>query len=156
MSQVSAGIMLYRKKNNKLEIFLVHPGGPIFANKDDGWWSIPKGLVNKNEELLDTALRELYEETYTKLSRNDQLIELGSVKQKSGKIVYAWAKEYNENVKINTDTNVIRFEWPYKSSKFITIPENDRGEWFEVETAKQKINQAQAEFINKLAAEVEL
>ncbi len=150
MNKTSSGILLYRLKNNDLQIFLVHPGGPHFKNKDLGWWSIPKGLVDKDEDLLETALRELMEETHIVLDKSDKFIELGSIQQKSGKIVHAWAYEYNEEITINTETNTTTIEWPYKSGRMLTIPENDKGEWYDIETAKEKINQAQKEFIVKL------
>jgi len=145
----SAGILLYRNTNNILEVFLVHPGGPFFKNKDEGSWSIPKGEFLDDEEALTAAKREFEEETGQTIDGN--FISLGSIKQKSGKIVYAWAVEGN----INHETifsNTCEIEWPPRSGKKLTIPEIDRAAWFEVDEAKRKINPAQAELIDRLTA----
>jgi predicted NUDIX family NTP pyrophosphohydrolase len=145
----SAGILLYRNTNNILEIFLVHPGGPFFKNKDEGSWSIPKGEFLDDEEALIAAKREFEEETGQAIDGN--FISLGSIKQKSGKIVYAWAVEGD----INHETifsNTCEVEWPPRSGKKLTIPEIDRAAWFEVDQAKRKINPAQAELIDCLTA----
>jgi predicted NUDIX family NTP pyrophosphohydrolase len=143
----SAGILLYRNTNNILEIFLVHPGGPFFKNKDEGVWSIPKGEFLDDEEALTAAKREFEEETGQAIDGN--FISLGSIKQKSGKTVYAWAVEGD----INHETifsNTCEVEWPPRSGKKITIPEIDRAAWFEVDEAKKKINPAQADLIDRL------
>ena len=144
----SAGILLYRNTNNVLEVFLVHPGGPFFKNKDEGSWSIPKGEFLDDEEPLTAAKREFEEETGQPIDGG--FISLGSIKQKSGKTVYAWAVEGD----INHETifsNTCEVEWPPRSGKKITIPEIDRAEWFEVDEAKRKINPAQADLIDRLA-----
>ncbi|WP_158996175.1 NUDIX domain-containing protein [Mucilaginibacter sp. L196] len=143
----SAGILLYRNTNNILEIFLVHPGGPFFKNKDEGSWSIPKGEFLDDEEALAAAKREFQEETGQAIDGN--FISLGSIKQKNGKTVYAWAVEGD----INNETilsNTCEVEWPPRSGKKITISEIDRAGWFEVDEAKGKINPAQAELIDRL------
>ncbi len=143
----SAGILLYRNTNNILEIFLVHPGGPFFKNKDEGSWSIPKGEFLDDEEALTAAKREFEEETGQAIDGN--FISLGSIKQKSGKTVYAWAVEGD----INHETilsNTCEVEWPPRSGKKLTIPEIDRAAWFEVDVAKKKINPAQVELIDRL------
>jgi predicted NUDIX family NTP pyrophosphohydrolase len=143
----SAGILLYRKKDETLQLFLVHPGGPFFKNKDAGAWSIPKGEFLDDEEPLAAAKREFREETGQTI--NGEFSPLGSVKLKSGKIVHAWAVEGD----IDHETivsNTCEIEWPPRSGKNIIIPEIDRAGWFNVTTAKQKINPAQAEFIDKL------
>jgi len=145
----SAGILLYRNTNNILEVFLVHPGGPFFKNKDEGSWSIPKGEFLDDEEALTAAKREFEEETGQTIDGN--FISLGSIKQKSGKTVYAWAVEGD----INHETifsNTCEIEWPPRSGKKLTIPEIDRAAWFEVDEAKRKINPAQAELIDRLTA----
>jgi len=145
----SAGILLYRNINSVLEVFLVHPGGPFFKNKDEGSWSIPKGEFLDDEEALIAAKREFEEETGQAIDGN--FISLGSIKQKSGKIVYAWAIEGN----INHETifsNTCEIEWPPRSGKKLTIPEIDRAAWFGVDEAKRKINPAQAELIDRLVA----
>ena len=145
----SAGILLYRNTNNILEVFLVHPGGPFFKNKDEGSWSIPKGEFLDDEEALTAAKREFEEETGQTIDGN--FISLGSIKQKSGKTVYAWAVEGD----INHETmfsNTCEIEWPPRSGKKLTIPEIDRAAWFEVDEAKRKINPSQAELIDRLTA----
>ena len=145
----SAGILLFRKTNNILEIFLVHPGGPFFKNKDEGSWSIPKGEFSDDEEGLAAAKREFEEETGQAI--DGEFISLGTIRQKNGKTVYAWAIEGD----INHETifsNTCEVEWPPRSGKKLTIPEIDRAAWFEVVEAKQKINPAQAELIDRLTA----
>jgi predicted NUDIX family NTP pyrophosphohydrolase len=143
----SAGILLYRNTNKVLEVFLVHPGGPFFKKKDEGSWSIPKGEFLDDEEALTAAKREFEEETGQSI--DGDFVSLGSIKQKNGKTVYAWAVEGN----INHETifsNTCEVEWPPRSGKKITIPEIDRAAWFEVDEAKKKINPAQAELVDRL------
>jgi predicted NUDIX family NTP pyrophosphohydrolase len=147
MPNQSAGILLYRKINNQLQIFLVHPGGPFFKNKDLGAWSIPKGEFLEDEEPLAAAKREFEEETGQTIDGN--FIPLNLVKLKSGKKVYAWAVEGD----INHETifsNLFEMEWPPKSGKKQSFPEIDRAGWFGVAEAKLKINIAQAAFIEEL------
>jgi predicted NUDIX family NTP pyrophosphohydrolase len=145
----SAGILLYRKADTVLQVFLVHPGGPFFKNKDSGAWSIPKGEFLEDEEPLAAAKREFQEETGQPIT--GEFMPLGSVKLKSGKVVHAWAVEGD----IDHETivsNTFEIEWPPRSGKKIMVPEIDRAGWFKVAVAKQKINSAQAAFIEKLAA----
>ena len=147
MSKQSAGILLYKKIFNDLQIFLVHPGGPFFKNKDEGNWSIPKGEFLDDEEPLSAAKREFKEETGQTI--DGDFISVGSIKQKGGKTVYAWAVEGD----IDHETivsNVFDLEWPPRSGKMITIPEVDRAGWFDIVVAKQKINPAQVPFIEQL------
>ena len=147
MPNQSAGILLYRKINNQLQIFLVHPGGPFFKNKELGAWSIPKGEFPEGEEPLLAAKREFEEETGQAIDGN--FIPLNPVKLKSGKKVYAWAVEGD----INHETifsNLFEMEWPPKSGKKQSFPEIDRAGWFGVGEAKLKINIAQAAFIEEL------
>ena len=149
MPNQSAGILLYRKINNHLQAFLVHPGGPFFKNKDQGAWSIPKGEFSEDEEALLAAKREFEEETGQSVEGN--FIPLTPVKLKSGKTVYAWAVEGD----IDHETifsNLFEMEWPPKSGKKQSFPEIDRAGWFEVDEAKLKINIAQAAFIEELAS----
>jgi len=146
----SAGILLYRNTNKILEVFLVHPGGPFFKNKDEGVWSIPKGEFLDDEEALTAAKREFEEETGQIV--DGDFIALGSIKQKSGKVVYAWAVEGD----IDHETifsNTCEVEWPPRTGKKITIPEIDRAGWFEMDEAKRKINPAQVELLNRLGKE---
>ncbi|MHB8207521.1 NUDIX domain-containing protein [Mucilaginibacter sp.] len=148
----SAGILLYRNTNNILEVFLVHPGGPFFKNKDEGSWSIPKGEFSDEEEALAAAKREFEEETGQAVDGN--FISLGSIKQKSGKTVYAWAIEGD----INHETilsNTFEIEWPPRTGKKLTIPEIDRAAWFEVDEAKRKTNPAQSELIDRLVSKLQ-
>jgi predicted NUDIX family NTP pyrophosphohydrolase len=149
MQKQSAGILLYRTINNTLEVFLVHPGGPYFKNKDDGCWSIPKGEFLSNEEALTAAKREFEEETGQHI--DGKFIELGTIQQKNGKMVHAWALEGD----INHETifsNTCEIEWPPRTGKKLTIPEIDRAAWFNPSIAKQKINPAQAELVDRLVA----
>ena len=149
MQKQSAGILLYRTINNTLEVFLVHPGGPYFKNKDDGSWSIPKGEFLNDEEALTAAKREFEEETGQPI--DGKFIELGTIQQKNGKVVHAWAVEGD----INHETifsNTCEIEWPPRTGKKLTIPEIDRAAWFSPAAAKQKINPAQAELVDRLAA----
>lgn len=143
----SAGIVLYRLRANFLEVFLVHPGGPYWKDKEEGAWSIPKGEFSEEEDPIATACREFREETGQEISGD--FIDLGKVQQKGGKLVFAWAVEGDIEAG-NIRSNTFRQEWPYKSGKWITVPEVDKGGWFSVEEAKIKINTAQFEFIERL------
>jgi predicted NUDIX family NTP pyrophosphohydrolase len=147
MGQVSAGLMMYRKSGSSVEIFLVHPGGPFWAKKEQGAWSIPKGLVEPGEDKLEAAKREFLEET--SVVPSGPFIELGQIRQKSGKQVYAWAFEGKcdpPSIKSNT----FALEWPPRSGRMSEFPEIDRGEFFAVAEALRKINPQQAEFVNRL------
>ncbi|MDF2432685.1 MAG: hypothetical protein JWP44_2316 [Mucilaginibacter sp.] len=147
MSKQSAGILLYRKIDNQLQVFLVHPGGPFFKNKDIGVWSIPKGEFLDDEDALLAAKREFLEETGQPV--DGEFIPLKPVILKSGKKVVAWAVEGNIDHEIIV-SNFFEMEWPLKSGKKQSFAEIDRGEWFGVETAKLKINPAQAAFIDEI------
>jgi predicted NUDIX family NTP pyrophosphohydrolase len=151
MAHVSAGLLMYRKRGAKLEVLLVHPGGPFWQNKDDGVWSIPKGEVAEGEDLLDAAKREFAEETG--FTPAGQFIPLKAVKQKSGKIVHAWAVEGDLNTAA-IRSNSFTMEWPPKSGKLAEFPEVDRAEFFDLETAKKKINPAQAAFVTELESQI--
>jgi predicted NUDIX family NTP pyrophosphohydrolase len=145
--RTSAGILLYRKKNNFIEVFLVHPGGPFWKNKDKGAWSIPKGEFTKDEDPLTVAKREFNEETGQAVAGD--FVELTPIKQKGGKMVYAWAVEGDADAE-QIVSNAFKQEWPYKSGKWITIPEVDKAGWFGVEEAKEKMNPAQLDLIEEL------
>ncbi len=147
MTKQSAGILLYRMKNGRLEFFLVHPGGPFWKNKDIGAWSIPKGEFTNEENALDAAVREFEEETGIKVT--GKFLKLTPVKLKSGKIIYAWALEGNFDSEISCQT-FVDIEWPPKSGERTSVPEVDKGEWFSVDVAKQKINSSQAILIDEL------
>ena len=149
MPKQSAGILLYRKINDQLEVFLVHPGGPFFKNKDDGVWSIPKGEFLDDEDALIAAKREFLEETGQSI--DGEFIKLKPVKLKSGKTVYAWAVEGNIDQELIV-SNLFEMEWPPRSSKMASFAEVDRAAWFEPAVAKVKINPAQIALIDELEA----
>lgn len=144
----NAGILLYRTKAHTTECLLVHPGGPFWAKKDAGAWSIPKGELNKHEDPLVAARREFYEETGIRII-GDAFIALGWTKLKSGKEVMAWALAFDPDIS-NIKSNTFELEWPPRSGKKILVPEIDKAEWFTPGEAKQKINPAQAVFIDRL------
>jgi len=144
---VSSGLLLFRRTRGELEVFLVHPGGPFWKNRDAGAWSIPKGLVGSGEEPLAAACRELTEETGIVVSGS--FIPLGSVQQKAGKLIHAWACEADADAGCIV-SNTTRIELPRGSGRWIEIPEVDRVAWFSVPIARQKINPAQAELIDRL------
>ena len=143
----SAGILLYKYQNLELQLFLVHPGGPFWKHKDLGSWSIPKGEFTTEENPLDAAIREFEEETGTKLAGN--FLELQPVKLSSGKWVYCWALAGDLNAN-EIKSNTFEMEWPPRSDKVESFPEVDKGEWFSVSDALQKINAAQTSIINEL------
>jgi predicted NUDIX family NTP pyrophosphohydrolase len=148
ISNQSAGILLYRNINNQLEVFLVHPGGPFFKNKDEGAWSIPKGEFLPDEDPLLAAKREFFEETGMQLT-DEESINLTPIKQKSGKTVHAWAIVGDIDPAVLV-SNLFEIEWPPRSGKKASFAEIDRGDWFTVEVAKTKINPAQAALITEL------
>jgi len=145
---VSSGLLLYRRNHGALEIFLAHPGGPFWAKRDNGAWTIPKGVVDEGEQLIDGARREFREETG--IEANGPYASLGSVKQKAGKTVHAWAWEGDADPSAIV-SNTTKTEWPRGSGKWMTYPEVDRCAWFDVATARVKINPAQSAFIDRLA-----
>lgn len=147
--KLSAGLLLYCFQNKELQVFLVHPGGPFYKKKDAGAWSIPKGLVDNNEVLLETAKREFEEETGFPVS--GKFIELTPIKQKSGKLVYVWALEKNVDAE-KIKSNLFELEWPPKSGKKQKFPEVDKAAWFSIKEAKEKINPAQASLIDELVS----
>jgi predicted NUDIX family NTP pyrophosphohydrolase len=147
MPKISAGLLLYRIRNGALEFLLVHPGGPFWKNKDAGAWTIPKGEIGNNEELLAAAVREFEEELGFKPS--GPFTELTPIKQKAGKVVHAWAFEGDcdpTQIKSNTFT----MEWPPKSGKQAEFPEVDHAKFFNLGDAKAKINPAQIPLLEEL------
>lgn len=142
----SAGILLYRLRDDQLQVLLVHPGGPFWKNKDDGAWTIPKGEFT-DEAPLAAAKREFEEETGMKVS--GKFIELAPVKQKSGKWIHAWAVEGNMDV-TSIHSNTFEMEWRPKSGKQQSFPEIDKAAWFTVPEAKQKINAAQVALLEEI------
>ncbi len=150
----SAGILLFRNPNAGFEVLLVHPGGPYWAKKDLGAWSIPKGEPEEEEDLRQCALRELGEElgpAAAPLPAVEELVELGSVRQKGGKVVHAWAAEGDFDPAA-LDGNTFTMEWPPRSGAEREFPEVDRAEWFVPTEARRRILAAQAEFLDRLLA----
>ena len=146
----SAGILLFRRAGGETEFLLVHPGGPFWARKDLGAWSIPKGQIEDEEEPRACAIRELEEELGPAPELDpDELIELGSIRQRAGKTVEAWAAE-GEFDPAELASNTFTMEWPPRSGGEREFPEVDRAEWFDLEGAREKILPAQAEFIDRL------
>lgn len=152
VAKTSAGILLYRGGGDSLEVLLVHPGGPFWAKKDEGAWSIPKGELEEGEESRTCALREMEEEIGSSLGlAPEQLSELGEVRLKSGKRVHGWAAEGDFDPS-TLRSNTFEMEWPPRSGTAREFPEVDRAEWFAPEQARLKINPAQAAFLDRLLA----
>ena len=143
----SAGLLLYRRTPTGIEIYLAHPGGPFWRNRDLAAWTIPKGEINPDEDPLDAARREFEEETG--IVATGPFIPLGSIRQKAGKVVQAWAWEGDADP-AGLTSNMARTEWPRGSGRWITYPEVDRCAWFAPDVARTKINAAQAELIERL------
>lgn len=149
MAKRSAGLLLHRRRADRIEVFLVHPGGPFWARKDAGAWTIPKGEPASGEDGLACALRELEEETGVTVE--GPFAPLRPIRQKAGKQVEAWA------VAADCDASAIRsncfaLEWPPRSGRIVQVPEVDRAAWFDLPTARDKINPAQAAFLDELEA----
>lgn len=144
---------MFRRRDNELEVLLVHPGGPFWKNKDQGAWSVPKGEFADSENPLDAAIREFEEETGVKLNGN--FIELEQIKQKGGKLVLTWAIE-DDLDPAAIRSNTFQMEWPPKSGKRIEFPEIDKASWFPLELAKEKINPAQQALLEDLKQKLAL
>jgi predicted NUDIX family NTP pyrophosphohydrolase len=147
MPRQSAGLLMYRLREGKLEVFLAHPGGPFYARKDEGFWTIPKGEPDPDEDLLDAAKREFQEETG--IAPTGPFIPLTPIRQKGEKIVHAWAFKGDWEGKIVSNTFSI--EWPPKSGRMAEFPEIDRAEFFDVPVAQRKVKAAQDGLIDELA-----
>lgn len=148
----SSGILLYRDRDDgRTEFLLVHPGGPYWARRDDGAWSIPKGGIEGDEDSRATALRELEEELGSGAPDldADELIELGSIRQRAGKVVDAWGAEGDFDPAA-LDSNTFEIEWPPRSGREVEFPEVDRADWFELEAARRKLLSAQGQFLDRL------
>jgi predicted NUDIX family NTP pyrophosphohydrolase len=148
MPKNSAGLLMYRRRNRHLEVFLVHPGGPFWVKKDLGAWTVPKGEYAEGEQPLEAAKREFQEETGFALPEN--FLELGLVKQKGGKTVSVWAFE-GDGDPDNLVSNCCQVEWPPRSGRRIEIPEVDRGAWFSISAAREYILKRQAPFLDMLS-----
>jgi predicted NUDIX family NTP pyrophosphohydrolase len=149
MPKQSAGLLVYRVRDRQVEVLLVHPGGPFWARKDAGAWSIPKGEYAEGDDPLEAAKREFTEETSFVVE--GPFAALGSVRQSGGKTIHAFIAEAD----VDADkivSNTFRMEWPPRSGRQAEFPEVDRAAWFPLETAAEKINPAQAEFLTRLRA----
>ena len=148
MAKRSAGILLYRVRGDAPEVLLVHPGGPFWARRETGAWSIPKGEYDDGDDPRGCALREFSEETGSDLPPGE-LMDLGSVKQKGGKVVSAWAAEGDVDADA-VRSNTFTMEWPPRSGRTAEFPEIDRAGWFGVDAAREKMVAAQAGFLDRL------
>jgi predicted NUDIX family NTP pyrophosphohydrolase len=147
--RTSAGILLWRRRGGRIEVLLGHPGSPYFAGKDEGDWTVLKGEVDADEELEAVARREFAEETGHTLEGDAHLVELGHIRQKSGKVVFAWAAEGDLDP-ATAASNTFEMEWPPRSGRIQEFPEIDRVEWFGSRKARAKIKAAQAPFLDRL------
>lgn len=152
MPRQSAGLLMYRRRNGVLQVLLVHPGGPFWAKKDAGAWSIPKGEFSGDENALMAARREFEEETgFLPAGR---FVPLTPIKQPSGKVIYAWALEGDLDATA-IRSNTFTMEWPPQSGNHQEFPEVDRAAWFTIEAAKEKIIRGQVDFIDELQRIIE-
>lgn len=145
----SAGLLIYRMKDGQLEVLIAHPGGPFFAKKDDGIWSIPKGLYEDSEDPINAAKRE-YEEEIGMPAPNGRYTKLGEIKRKDGKTIQAWSVEGDVN-QDKVKSNNFEMEWPPRSGQKQEFPEIDRAAWFNLEIAALKLQPIQVEFLKRLA-----
>jgi predicted NUDIX family NTP pyrophosphohydrolase len=146
--RTSAGVLLWRRAGGELEVLLAHMGGPYWAKKDLGHWTVPKGEVEEGEELTAVARREFWEETGHEVPEVP-LIELGEIKQKSGKVVLGWAAEGDLDP-ASAVSNTYEMEWPPGSGRTVEFPEIDRVEWFGMDEARRKLKDAQVPFLDRL------
>ena len=150
--RTSAGILLWRRRDDRVEVLLAHMGGPYWVNKDLGQWTIPKGEAEEGEELVSVARREFAEETGHEIP-DTQLIHLGEIRQKSGKLVLAWAAEGDLD-SATAFSNTYEMEWPPRSGRIEAFPEIDRVEWFQLDEARRKLKAAQVPFLDRLEADL--
>src|SRR5688572_24898973 len=149
VARTSAGLLLFRRTSAGVEVLLVHPGGPLWAKKDEGAWSIPKGEIDAGEEPLAAARREFEEELGFPVSGN--FVELPPIRQAGGKVVYAWAVESDFDPATLT-SGPFTMEWPPRSGRQQQFPEVDRAEWFTIDDAKRKINKAQIALLDPVSS----
>lgn len=147
--RTSAGILLWRRRDGRIKVLLGHPGSPYFAGKDEGDWTVLKGEVDPGEELEAVARREFAEETGHRIDDDVRLVELGDIRQKSGKVVFAWAVEGDLDP-ATAVSNTFEMEWPPRSGRIKDFPEIDSVEWFGLRKARVKIKAAQAPFLDRL------
>lgn len=141
-------MLLYRRREGRLQVLLVHPGGPLWADRDAGAWSIPKGECEPGEDPLEAARREFAEELGSAPPSGPE-VELGEIRQRSGKRVVAWALNGDLDV-ATVSSNTFSLQWPPRSGQMIEVPEIDRAEWCELEEARVKLNPAQVELVERL------
>jgi predicted NUDIX family NTP pyrophosphohydrolase len=153
MARKSAGLLLYRKTDDGIEVLLAHPGGPMWAKRDEGAWSVPKGEIEAGELPIDVARREFEEETGHPAPAGE-LRPLGEVVQKSGKVVVAWAARGDLDP-ATARSNTFPLEWPPGSGNWTDVPEVDRFEWFAPDEARRRLNPAQAPFVDRLVEGLE-
>src|SRR5215469_9131636 len=151
-SRISAGLLMFRRRNDEMDVLLAHPGGPLFAHKDDGVWTIPKGEASPGEDLLTRAQIEFEEEVGFRPENVQQWIELGWIKQKGGKIVHAWAFEGDLPEPFECKSNLFDLEWPPSSGKYQKFPEVDQARFFSDEVARRKLKATQLPFLDRLRA----
>lgn len=149
MAKQAAGILLFRRRGTELEVLLAHPGGPLWARKDVGAWTIPKGQFLNDELPLDAAKREFEEEMGS--APHGEFQPLGSIKQPSGKVIHVWAAESDFDV-TTVHSNLFELEWPPKSGRMAEFPEVDRAQWYSMPEARLKIIKGQAPFLERLLA----
>jgi len=153
-SRISAGLLMFRRRKNKLEVLLAHPGGPFHVHKDDGAWTIPKGEAAPGEDLLTRAQIEFEEEVGFHPESSQGWIELGSIIQKGGKTVHAWAFEGDLPESFECRSNLFEMEWPPRSGKYQKFPEVDQACFFSEEVGRRKLKQAQVPLLDRLRAAI--
>ncbi len=153
-SRISAGLLMFRRRNNQFEVLLAHPGGPFFARKDDGFWTIPKGEAAPGEDLLTRAQIEFEEEVGIRPENLRGWIELGWIKQKGGKIVHAWGFESDLPQSFECKSNLFEMEWPPRSGRRKKFPEVDQACFFSEEIARRKIKPTQVPLLDRLRAAI--
>jgi predicted NUDIX family NTP pyrophosphohydrolase len=150
MPKTSAGLLLYRRVDDALEVLLVHPGGPYWARKDEGVWSVPKGEYEADEDPLEVARRE-FEEELGAAPPDGTPSPLGEIRQSGGKVVTAWAQEGNLDV-THIRSNTFEMEWPPRSGRTQAFPEVDAAAWFPIDEARKKLNRGQVPFLDRLSS----
>jgi predicted NUDIX family NTP pyrophosphohydrolase len=153
MPERSAGILVFRRSSQAVEVFLAHPGGPFWARKDEHAWSIPKGLYGENEDPLSAAKREFEEET--SISIDGRFVPLGEFRQPGGKLITAYVVEADVD-ETRVKSNFFEMEWPPKSGRRQSFPEIDRAQWFDIETAARKMHKGQIPILHALVKQLEI
>ena len=151
-ARISAGLVMYRLRQGRWEVLLAHPGGPFFVGKDYGHWTIPKGEIEPEEDYLSAALREFEEEVCIEIDPKSHFLELGSIRQKGGKTVHAWAVEQDWDDGQPFQSSTFTLEWPPGSGNFQAFPEVDRAKFFPLDEARRRIKEAQIPLLDRLEA----